>query len=89
MPYSEIKREMTLQEEIENLEVSQNVKERMLQKLKEMYSEMDRKLWEVSHKQEERATQDFEKYNRTREQNISLKSACFALSAALKQEYEL
>ena len=89
MPYSEIKREMTLQEEIENLEVSQNVKERMLQKLKEMYSEMDRKLWEVSHKQEERATQDFEKYNRTREQNISLKSACFALAAALKQEYEL
>lgn len=43
MPYDEIKREMTLQGEIENLEVPQNVKERLLQKLKEMYSEMNKK----------------------------------------------
>ena len=80
---------MILEEEIENLEVPQNVKERLLQKLKEMYLEMDEKMREVSHKQEVKATQNFEKYNKMREQNISLKSACFALAAALNQEYEL
>ena len=84
MPYDEIKREMTLQEEIENLEVPQNVKERILQKLKEFYSEMDYRLCEANRKREDKATEDYEKYNRMREQNISLKSACFALAAALK-----
>lgn len=88
MPYDAV-REMTLKEEIENLKVPQNVKERLLQKLKEEYSKMDEKLWIASNKQEERAAQDYEKFNRMREQNISLKSACFALAAALKQEYEL
>ena len=88
MPYDAV-REMTLQEEIENLEVPQNVKERLLQKLKEEYSKMDEKLCIASNKQEERAAQDFEKNNRMREQNISLKSACFAMAAALKQEYDL
>lgn len=85
MSYDAIKREMTLQEEIENLEVSKDVKDRLLQKLKEMSSKMDKKLCEVSHKQEE----NFEKYNRIREQNISLKSACFALAAALNEKYDI
>ena len=65
------------------------MKERLLQKLKEMYSEMDKKMCEVSHKQEVKETQNFEKYNKMREQSISLKNACFALAAALEQEYEL
>ncbi len=78
-----------MQEEIKSLEVPDYVKERLLQKLKKEYSKMDEKLWIASNKQEERAAQDYEKFNRMREQNISLKNACFALAAALKQEYEL
>lgn len=85
MPYDAVKREMTLQEEIENLEVPQNVKERLLQKLKEEHYRMEKAVEE----RETRTADVYEKLDRMREQNISLKSACFALAAALKQEYEL
>ena len=85
MPYDAVKREMTLQEEIENLEVPQNVKERLLQKLKEQ----DYRMEKAVEKRETRTADVYEKLDRMREQNIFLKSACFALAAALKQEYEL
>lgn len=85
MPYDEIKREMTLQEEIQNLDVPPHVKERLLQKLKEQDYRMEKAVEE----RETRTADVYEKLDRMREQNISLKSACFALAAALKQEYEL
>ena len=81
-------RETTLQEEIEGLEVPEHVRKRMLSKLKRMCEEMEAmesKLWEANHEREMRVA----KYDRMREQIISLKSACFDLAAALKQQYEL
>ena len=78
-------RETTLREEIENLEVPEHIKKRILCKLNQMCEEMDAKLWEANHEREMRSS----KYDRMREQNISLKSACFDLAAALKQQYEL
>ena len=79
-------RETTLREDIENLEMPEYMRKRMLFKLERMYEEMDEKLWEVTHKQEAKTTYE---YNKMREQNISLKNACFDLAAALKQQYEL
>lgn len=85
MPYDAVKREMTLQEEIENLEVPQNVKERLLQKLKEN----DYRIEKAVEEREVRIADMHEKYDRMREQNISLKSACFALAAALNEKYDI
>ena len=84
-----VNRETTLREEIEDLGVPQSLKDRLLRKLDEMQAGFDRQLCEATWKREKMATEDHEKYNRIREQNISLKNACFALAAAVKQEYEL
>ena len=78
-------RELTLEEEIKLLDISEEAEGRLLLKLSNIRSEFDESLFEM----EKKATSEREKYDKMREQNISLKSACFALAAALKQEYEL
>ena len=78
MSYDQPKRETTLQEEIEGLEVSQNVKARLLQKLKE-------ECYKIQKLKEEKEVIAEEMYD-IRKQNISLKKACVALAVALKRE---
>lgn len=84
-----VKREITLGEMIDRLGIPKNEKEELYKKLCDERSEngrefeekmtlLNRKLMEANHKCDE-----------LREQNISLKSACFDLAAALKQQYEV
>lgn len=82
-------RQMTLQEEIENLDIEQDVKERLLRKLDEMKARFDKDLECATKKSEIKTACDHEKYEKLREQNISLKNACFALSSAINQQYGL
>ena len=82
-------RQMTLQEEIENLDITQDVKDHLFRKLDEMKERFDKDLECATKKYEIKTACDHEKYEKLREQNISLKNACFALSAALNQQYEL
>lgn len=80
-------REMTLQEEIENLDIPQNVKDRILRKLEEMKAQFDRILWEETHEKTEiKAAMEAEKENKMKEQIEFLKTACLALANAVNQE---
>ena len=82
-------RQMTLCEEIENLDIEQEVKDRLLRKLEEMKARFDKNLECATRRSEMKTACDHEKHEKLREQNMSLRNACFALSAALNQQYEL
>ena len=77
-------REMTVKEEIELLNIPQEVKDRILNKLIREFSEKIEK----ERAYNERLEIDMVKIDIDRiiEQNLALKNACFALSDALKQE---
>ena len=80
-------RKMTLQEEIENLNIEQEVKDRLLRKLEEMKAQFDRILWEETHEKPEiKSAMEADKQNKMREQIDSLKTACLALANAVNQE---
>lgn len=78
-------REATLEEEIAKLDISENDKQRIFKKLENERAMYEEKVMNRIHDLEiER-----EKCTGIREQNISLKNACFALAAALNGKYEL
>lgn len=79
-------REMTVKEEIEHLDIPQEIKDRILQKLKEVDYNFSKRLAQKENEHCERIAKDKEKLDRMTEQNLALKNACFALSDALKQE---
>lgn len=82
-------REMTLEEEIDSLEIPKNEKERLIKKLYNEHSEKECEFEERMRKLNYKLMDANHKCDKLREQNVSLKSACFDLAAALKQQYEL
>ena len=79
-------REMSVKEEIEHLDIPQEIKDRILQKLKEVDCNFSKRLAQKENEYCERIAKDREKLDRMNKQNLALKNACFALSDALKQE---
>lgn len=78
--------EKSIEQEIGDLEISQEDKDRILKKLKSMNCNFSKRLAQKENECCEKITKDREKLDRMTEQNLALKNACFALSDALKQE---
>ena len=83
------KRETTLDEEIDSLLIPTDMKDMLANKLCDERSKREREFKEKMEKLNYELSVINNKFDEIREQNISLKSACFSLAAALKQQYDL
>ena len=83
------KREKTLDEEIVRLSIPVEIKDMLANKLCDERSKKECEFEERMERLNHELMAISNKFDKLREQNISLKSACFDLAAALKQQYEL